>query len=583
MIKHTVFPKIHSITCRFIDRGLEQDYLMQSWTRRQFLLSTCFYFLGLIISLDLISWIIHQEQGINQLPFLLLSLGLVSFFYYQNAQFKAQYYGYMLTGLFVIFYTYQIGVNFSLLSNDFNHLEMNRVPVLLILLYTLMPAGFLLTVILALCLIFSLVPHDVLLDLKRDSDSSGYLLGDLLPNVLIPLICLSLYKWRAEHSKRYSFMKTRLIEKKEEEVREERVRSNQLMYTTLPPAIAQRLKDRQAIIANHFDDATVLFTSLVGFTELARRLSPEQLIELLNQVFSKLDALASKHGLHCLKTIGDTYMLVGGIPHHRSDAAYRVALLALDIRNIMKEIFTEGDLHIRIGMHRGPLTAGVIGTEKYTYDVWGDTVNFASQMDSKGTANQIQVSQAVRDSLSDKFIFQKRGFIEVKGKGKEITYFLIDEGESEQVSDSTNWSKNKGALLQRISLFQNLPKEILDSLADNIKIVPFDAQEQVVAEGDSTRSMFIVAEGVLEVYTQFQDKEIHICYIFAENFIGEYSLLTGEPRSAFVRATKKSICYEISHESMSLLMEEYPGLLDQLKAELEKRSKNRHEIQRPAE
>jgi hypothetical protein len=275
-------------------------------------------------------------------------------------------------------------------------------------------------------------------------------------------------------------------------------------------------------------------------------------------------------------------MLVGGIPRHRFDSANRVALLALNMCTAIREMFPEKEIQVRIGIHRGPLTAGVIGLQKFTYDVWGDTVNFASRMESQGIANHIQVSQAVRDSLSETFIFQKRGFIEVQGKGKQITYFLIDQGKSESLPVSTHGSKNKYDLLQRVSLFQNLPQDIVQSLASRIHIISFEAQEQVVAKGDTTcRSMFIVAEGVLEVYTELQGKEIHICYIFAENFIGEYSLLTGEPRSAFVRSTKKSICYEIAYESMRDLLEAHSGLLDQLKAELDKRSKNRHEVQKP--
>ena len=163
-----------------------------------------------------------------------------------------------------------------------------------------------------------------------------------------------------------------------------------------------------------------------------------------------------------------------------------------------------------------------------------------------------------------------------------MTYFLMEQGRSEHISGSIDWSKNKLTLLKSISLFQNIHSHILVSLAEKIKIVSFDAQEKVVAEGDQAdRSMYIVVEGVLEVYTQVQEKEIHICYIFAENFIGEYSLLTGEARSASVRASKETICYQLSYESMLSILEEYPRLVDQLTVELEKRSKNRNEIQRP--
>ncbi len=213
----------------------------------------------------------------------------------------------------------------------------------------------------------------------------------------------------------------------QEALRNEQEQSDRLLLNILPQLIAERLKQQQSTIADSFDEVTVLFADLVGFTELASRLSPTQLVELLNQIFSAFDELSQGYGLEKIKTIGDAYMVVGGLPKPRKDHAEAVAEMALGMQKIIHHFNTQNNqaLSLRIGINTGPVVAGVIGIKKFTYDLWGDTVNTASRMESQGKANRIQVTEETYKRLKDKFLLEDRGEIPVKGKGKMQTYFLL--------------------------------------------------------------------------------------------------------------------------------------------------------------
>jgi class 3 adenylate cyclase len=195
----------------------------------------------------------------------------------------------------------------------------------------------------------------------------------------------------------------------------------------LPEAIANRLKQQLGTIAEDFADVTVLFADIVGFTEIASSLSAIQLVRLLNQIFSDFDRLSEQYNLEKIKTIGDAYMVVGGLPRRSPDHAQAIAQMALDMQIAIAKFNAENqqNFSIRIGIHSGSVVAGVIGIKKLTYDLWGDTVNIASRMESQGFTNKIQVSETTYQHLRDEFLFEKRGEIEVKGKGKMTTYLLI--------------------------------------------------------------------------------------------------------------------------------------------------------------
>ncbi|MGB3511144.1 MAG: adenylate/guanylate cyclase domain-containing protein [Microcoleaceae cyanobacterium] len=208
---------------------------------------------------------------------------------------------------------------------------------------------------------------------------------------------------------------------------EEQEKSERLLLNILPEAIAQRLKRGDKTIADSFDKVTVLFADLVGFTKISANLSPAELVDLLNMIFSCFDELAEKYGLEKIKTIGDAYMIVGGLPMERKDHAEAIADMALDMLTQIKDISTREarPLQVRIGINTGAVEAGVIGTKKFAYDLWGDTVNTAHRMESHGIPGVIQVTQATYDCLADKYRFQERGIINIKGKGDMKTYLLI--------------------------------------------------------------------------------------------------------------------------------------------------------------
>ncbi len=209
-------------------------------------------------------------------------------------------------------------------------------------------------------------------------------------------------------------------ERAEAALEAERQRSETLLHNVMPEEIADRLKADPAAIADNFKGVTVLFADLVGFTEMSTRMEPKALVDMLNGVFTRFDALTDRYGLEKIKTIGDAYMVVGGLPALREDHAEAVAALALD----MMAAANESNTALRIGIHSGPVVAGVIGKRKFAYDLWGDTVNTAARMESHGEPGRIQVTRATRDLLGDEFAVEPRGEIEVKGKGKVEAFFL---------------------------------------------------------------------------------------------------------------------------------------------------------------
>jgi class 3 adenylate cyclase len=211
-----------------------------------------------------------------------------------------------------------------------------------------------------------------------------------------------------------------------EKLQIEQERSEKLLLNILPKPIADRLKKGAHTIADSFPEVTVLFSDLVGFTELCAGISAVDLVEKLNEIFLAFDILTDLHGLEKIKTIGDAYMLVGGLPTPRDDHAEAVANMALDMFSAIEQLNKKNNANfkIRVGIHTGTVVAGVIGKNKFNYDLWGDAVNVASRMESHGIPGGIQVSEATYYFIKDKFIFERRGPIEVKGKGEMVTYLL---------------------------------------------------------------------------------------------------------------------------------------------------------------
>ena len=207
----------------------------------------------------------------------------------------------------------------------------------------------------------------------------------------------------------------------------EQQRSERLLLNVLPSPIAARLKQGEAVIADGFPEVTVLFADLVDFTRRSQETTPEQVVRVLDGLFSALDRLAERHGLEKIKTIGDAYMAVGGLPAPRPDHAQAVAEMALAVREEVPRHLDPGGqpLAVRIGIDTGPVVAGVIGRRKFSYDLWGDTVNTASRMESRGVAGCIQVTDRTYRRLRDGYRFERRGPVQVKGKGELVTWFLV--------------------------------------------------------------------------------------------------------------------------------------------------------------
>jgi guanylate cyclase len=220
-------------------------------------------------------------------------------------------------------------------------------------------------------------------------------------------------------------------------LRAEQEKSEALLVNILPGSIAARLKAASQTIADHFDATSILFADVVDFTPLSQRLSPAEMVGILDRLFSHFDALVERHGLEKIKTVGDCYMAAAGVPDPHRDHARRAALLALDMREAVATSAVAGreGLELRIGINSGPVVAGVIGRKRFLYDLWSDAVNTASRMESHGTPGEIQITRETYELLKDEFVCRRRGRIPVKGKGEMETWYLVGPRSDDHRSD----------------------------------------------------------------------------------------------------------------------------------------------------
>ena len=223
----------------------------------------------------------------------------------------------------------------------------------------------------------------------------------------------------AEQARRDAWIESKALEA-------EKQLSDKLLLNVLPPSIAGRMKRGEDLIADRFDDAAVLFADLVGFTSMSSHMRPEDLVEVLDDIFRTWDEISDDLDLEKIKTIGDCYMSACGLPPERANEHWRIAEAALRMQDALVRVRSEHgvDLTARIGMHCGPVVAGVIGRSKFVYDLWGDTVNTASRMESNAPKGAIQMSEVMMTHLKDRYEVEKRGEIEMKGKGMQMTYLL---------------------------------------------------------------------------------------------------------------------------------------------------------------
>lgn len=236
--------------------------------------------------------------------------------------------------------------------------------------------------------------------------------------------------YAAELAGRKSFWQEKVIAWQMAELGVEREKSERLLLNVLPASIASRLRSAEGqTIADSFEEVTVLFADIAGFTSYSMKVSAEQLVSRLDAIFSRFDRIADELSLEKIKTIGDAYMVAAGLPHSHPDGPAAVALMALRMRAAVDEVNAEADesFAVRIGVHTGPAVAGVIGRRKFIYDIWGDTVNTASRMESHGEIGKIQLSEATAERLADRFELEERGVVELKGRGTMRTFWLVGE------------------------------------------------------------------------------------------------------------------------------------------------------------
>lgn len=268
-----------------------------------------------------------------------------------------------------------------------------------------------------------IVMHNVGAFLFTDDTTTDVIFGDYF--LLITAFIGTVGAYVLERSQRMLFLRDRELDR-------ERGRSEGLLRNILPEQIVNRLKERDPAtehghIAQAFDEVTVVFADLVDFTQQSGRSQPPEIVELLDEVFSRFDALAERFGLEKIKTIGDAYMAVAGVPQPRADDVEVAAQMALAMREEVRSLrWPSGDvMNVRIGMATGPAVAGVIGTRKFAYDLWGDTVNTAARMESNGVPGEIQVSDTVHEQLGDRYRFSEVHIVNLKGKGPTPARFLI--------------------------------------------------------------------------------------------------------------------------------------------------------------
>jgi class 3 adenylate cyclase/CheY-like chemotaxis protein len=239
---------------------------------------------------------------------------------------------------------------------------------------------------------------------------------------------VTLHQQRQQLLQQQIILEAEIQERKliEQELEKQRRRSDDLLFSILPRPIAELLKQKQQTIASSFDQVTVLFADLVAFTPLAAQMDPIELVKLLNDIFSIFDRLVERLEVEKIKTIGDAYMVVGGLPKVRTDHAIAIANLALEMQRSLQHFRSPlgAPLQMRIGIHSGPVVAGVIGTRKFSYDLWGDTVNLASRMESQGEPGRIQITETTYQLIQHQFNCDRRGSIEAKGWGEVVTYWL---------------------------------------------------------------------------------------------------------------------------------------------------------------
>lgn len=231
---------------------------------------------------------------------------------------------------------------------------------------------------------------------------------------------------RLERDRRMVFHQALVIAEQSAEIQREQEETERLLLNILPASVSRRLRSGESPIADSYSSVSVLFADIVGFTPLAAAMRPTEVIEFLSELFVSFDGLVEERGLEKIKTIGDAYMAVGGLPDPLEGHAVRVVDLGIEMIRALSARRDGPSLSLRIGVHSGPVAGGVIGRRRFAYDVWGDTVNLASRLEQQGVAGRVHVSEATGALIAERFTVQPRGPVELRGHGAMNTFFVVD-------------------------------------------------------------------------------------------------------------------------------------------------------------
>ena len=420
-------PPMHPWTLRFVDREWDARYRADQRTgnlrtvRQSFLIVIVLNFM--FVPMDLVFYpqnavtiALVQGLGINGLLALLYGFSFAEYW-------RTRWPGLLMMGA-IAFTVFQGLVNiYGGHPTPLDH----AFVIVIFAIYALFPFFYIQAVTVAL--ICTALYTAITLGLSwppQDLQHTTYAIALMLTANGIGLFALR----RVEKLRRLSFANNELIDRERERVR-------QLLIRILPESVANRLRDGESQVVEELADVTVLFADVEGFTALAAECAPEKTLEMLSRTFERFDKLAARHGVEKIKTIGDAYMVAAGAPKGSVADARHAAALALDMLESVKDM-TRPDgrpLHIRIGMDRGPLIAGVVGESRFLYDLWGDTVNTASRMEATGEPGRIQATREVVEALEGEYLFEPRGEVEVKGKGLMPTWWLVGRCAAEAAAD----------------------------------------------------------------------------------------------------------------------------------------------------
>lgn len=250
----------------------------------------------------------------------------------------------------------------------------------------------------------------------RLTEPFGYLLKPFDERNLHSTIEMALYKHKVDLE----------LKKRTKELEAEKIKTDELLHNIFPSVIVKELKQKGTVSPKFYDSVSILFTDFYNFTSLASRLSAEKLVSELNHIFTNFDFIIEKHGLEKLKTIGDSYMIAGGLPNISYDHAIRTTKAAIEMQEVVAAVNNSNQFSckMRVGIHTGPCVAGIVGIKKYTYDVWGDTVNIAKRLETHCSPGSINITKATYEQIKDHFECEYRGCFEAKGKGEMDMYFV---------------------------------------------------------------------------------------------------------------------------------------------------------------